>query len=99
VSAGLYYAFIQINAEDAEYFFDKLGSELNSDTPQPIFTLRKQLQDSRENSRGMVAGQRNARWMTAITIKTWNAFRNGDEIGQLKWRAGGAAPEAFPIPK
>jgi hypothetical protein len=47
----------------------------------------------------MVAGQRNARWMTAITIKTWNAFRNGDEIGQLKWRAGGAAPEAFPIPK
>ena len=95
ISAALYFAFIQLDAEDAEFFFDKLGSELSADLPQPIFMLRKFLQDNRDN----VKGERNITYLSAVTIKAWNAFRAGDDIGQLRYRAGGANPEEFPEPK
>ena len=95
VSAALYFACITIDAEDADFFFEKLGSELTADTPQPIFVLRRVLQEGRESVRGVM----NLTYMSAITIKTWNAYRAGEDLGQLKWRAGGASPERFPEPK
>lgn len=95
IAASLYFALLQIDAEDADFFFESLGCELKADLPQPIFMLRKVLQSNQEN----VKGERNLKYLAALTIKAWNAFRSGDEIGQLSWRAGGANPEKFPEPK
>jgi len=95
VLGGLYLAFTQIDPEDAEFFFGELGSKMNQDSPQPIFMLQKSLEDNYRN----VKGARNTTYLAAITVKAWNAFRAGDDIGVLRWRAGGANPESFPEPK
>jgi len=95
VSAALYFALVQIDAEDADFFFNNLGSELKYDMPQQIFVLRKVLQDNHDS----IKGTRNTRYLAALTIKAWNGYRAGEEIGLLKWRAGGANPEKFPEPK
>ncbi|AGK88179.1 hypothetical protein M184_gp36 [Mycobacterium phage WIVsmall] len=92
---ALYFAFVQIDAEDCDFFFEKLTADFNGALPQPIFMLRKSLKALEEN----VKGQRNVTYIAALTVKAWNAFRSGDEIGQLRFRPGGASPEAFPEPK
>ncbi len=35
----------------------------------------------------------------AITIKAWNAYREGRSIGYLRFAGGGAKPEQFPEPR
>jgi hypothetical protein len=35
----------------------------------------------------------------ALTIKAWNAYRAGEPVSLLRWRAGGHAAEEFPEPK
>ncbi len=34
--------------------------------------------------------------MHAITVKAWNAYRDGRELRLLKWSPGGSSPEPFP---
>jgi len=34
----------------------------------------------------------------ALLFKTWNLWRDGEMVQQLRWRMGGKAPEAFPVP-
>jgi len=34
----------------------------------------------------------------ALTIKAWNAYREGDPVRALSYRRGGASPETFPTP-
>jgi hypothetical protein len=34
----------------------------------------------------------------ALLIKTWNFYRDGAEVKNLRWRRGGNKPEAFPQP-
>lgn len=95
VSSALYFAFSQVDPTDCEHFFQALAEPLSPNIPQPVFTLRKALSDNRDN----VKGTRNVTYLAAITIKAWNAYRAGEEVHQLRWRAGGANPEAIPEPK
>ena len=37
--------------------------------------------------------------MNALTIKVWNAWRDGESIRTLSWKQGGTYPEPFPVPK
>jgi hypothetical protein len=39
-----------------------------------------------------------ARHQLALVFKAWNAYRDGKEVQALVFRAGGASPEAFPVP-
>lgn len=95
VSGALWYAFTLIDAEDAEYFFDRLCSGEGHAAGDPIFELRKVLTTSRDN----VRGERNTRYLAAVTIKAWNKYRDGETVGVLKFRVGGANPEQFPEPR
>lgn len=92
---ALYFAFVQIDAEDCDFFFQKLADDVNGAIPQPIFVLRKSMQSLVEN----VKGQRNVTYIAALVVKAWNAYRAGEDIGQLRFRPGGANPETFPEPK
>lgn len=38
-------------------------------------------------------------WVSAVTIKAWNAWRDGTPIKNLRWRRGGSRPEPFPAPR
>lgn len=44
------------------------------------------------------AAERTITSAEATALTEWNAYRRGDTISQLKWRRGGAKPEAFPEP-
>lgn len=89
-----WWVFAGIDQEDADFFFARLADGQNLAAGDPIYELRKQLASVRDN----VKGERSQRYMLALTIKAWNAYRRGDKIGLLKFRTGGARPEQFPEP-
>lgn len=79
--------------EDIRFFFDRLADFQALTKGDPIYELRKTLESTRN-----VRGTRSEVFLTAITIKAWNAFRRGDSVGVLKFISGGAHPEKFPEP-
>lgn len=93
--APLYVTFANIDEEDAEFFWSRVRDGLELHEKSPIYVLRKTLRTISEDSRG----ERNTLYIAAITIKAWNAYRDGADVSQLRWRAGGAKPEAFPEPR
>lgn len=94
VASTLYYVFSKIDKEDAEHFFDKLWTGEGLGRGNPILVLRNQLISLKEGSKATV----NMTFVTALTIKAWNKFRDGDDCSLLRFRTGGAHPEAFPEP-
>lgn len=80
-------------SDDAEFFFARLGDGQGLVKGDPIYELRKAADNSRS-----VKGERSERYLTAILIKAWNAYRDGAKVGLLRFRPGGAAPERFPEP-
>lgn len=90
-----WFLFMQLSPEDTEFFFNRLCSDTNHSTGDPIYTLRKLLLTSVDG----VRGARNTRYLLAVTIKAWNKYRDGDRCDLLKFRTGGAKPEAFPEPR
>lgn len=83
-----------IDADDAGFFFARLGDGQGLVKGDPIYELRRTVQESLKNKRGEL----NRTFVLAITIKAWNAYRNGDTVGLYRWRPGGAKPERFPEP-
>ncbi|WP_068802101.1 hypothetical protein [Corynebacterium phoceense] len=90
----LYYHFSKLDAADAQFFFDKLASGENLQRGNPILTLRELLFSLKANQRGVI----NQTYVTAVTIKAWNKFRDGTECKTLRYTPGGANPEKFPTP-
>jgi len=85
--------FVSIDPEDCDDFFEKLESGAELSDTSPIYRLREQtlkLAAARAVTRSEV--------YLAMTIKAWNAYRQGREVQALYWRMGGHAPEAWPVP-
>lgn len=89
-----WWLFSQIDQEDAEAFFARLADDQNMAKGNPIYELRKAAANSKN-----VRGQRSETFLTAILIKAWNAYRDGDTVGLLTYKPGGARPEKFPEPR
>jgi hypothetical protein len=89
-----WWLFSQIDSEDAEHFFARLGDDQNMAKGDPIYELRRAAANSKS-----VRGQRSVKFLIAITIKAWNAYRDGVKVGLLAYRPGGAKPEKFPEPR
>lgn len=90
-----WWLFMEIDPEDAHHFFARLTSDENHRAGEPIYTLRKLL----TLNEAEVRGERSKTYLSAVTIKAWNKYRAGEQCGQLRFRSGGANPEAFPEPK
>lgn len=95
--ALLLWVFEDIDQEDSDAFFERLVKGTNLDDGNPILALRNFLYrwSSGRNSRSALPTD----MAIAVGIKAWNAFRLGRDIKILNYRAGGANPEAFPIPE
>ncbi|HEY9368355.1 hypothetical protein [Streptomyces sp.] len=89
-----HWVFSRIDTEDADFFFERLGTGANLTQYHPILTLRKK---SREVGEG--PGRVPEDMLLAFVIKAWNAYRDGDEMRLLRFKPGGAQPEKFPTPK
>jgi hypothetical protein len=81
-------------ADDVTFFFQRLADFQGLTKGDPIYELRKASESSRS-----VRGERSEVYLTAITIKAWNAYRDGRQVGLLTFKPGGARPEKFPEPK
>lgn len=92
IASVLYYTFSSVDADDADYFFEKLFEGDGLERGNPILTLRNLLISSKESYRG----ERNPVWLAAVTIKAWNKFRDGESAGLLRWIPGGVSAEKFP---
>lgn len=88
-----WWLFSTIDQEDADFFMHRCADGQNLAAGDPIYELRKIVAASRDHR-----GERSQRYLLAIIIKAWNAYRQGKKVGQLKFRAGGAKPEPFPEP-
>lgn len=88
----LHWIFSQIDAADADDFFDRLASGHNLDEGNAILALRNTIINY-----GTIRNDDKIR-IAALTIKAWNFYRAGSDIKTLVWKAGGAKPEPFPKP-
>lgn len=87
----LHYRLSLIDPIDADDFFNKLISGEDLHRGDPIHTLRAAL------VRDATALKRLPQiHIHAYFIKAWNAYKLGEELRLLRWRAGGAKPEPFP---
>lgn len=85
--------FSQIDTEDTDFFFDRLGDGQNLAKGDAIYELRRTAEASKS-----VRGERSETFMAAIMIKAWNAYRDGKQVALLRYKRGGANPEKFPEP-
>jgi hypothetical protein len=85
---ALDYLFHEVDYDDATEFSERLwhGDQLPQDSS--ILALRRLMQNPSRPHR--------ARPQAALVIKSWNAYRQGEGVKHLAWRAGGHAPEPFP---
>lgn len=88
-----WWLFDQINSEDADFFFARLADGQNLAKGDAIYELLRTIRESRS-----VRGERSTTFLAAVTIKAWNAYRDGAKINLLRYRPGGSNPERFPEP-
>jgi hypothetical protein len=90
-----YWLFTNLDAEDGEFFWDRLVDGSGLEIGSPIYALRELLaREARSNTRERLR----ADVLVALIIKAWNSYRRGDEIRLLAFKTGGAHPEKFPEP-
>lgn len=90
--AALWWEFYGIDPDDCRAFFGELSDGIDRAMSQPLFVLASTLLDAQARSRVNLTHA----YKAAITIKAWNAYRDGREVGLLRYKPGGASPEKFP---
>ncbi len=94
--AGLcWWLFTRIDGEDADAFMARLRDGQNLAAHDPVYELRQAIAKTQAGS----MGSRSPIYLTAVTIKAWNAYRRGEQVGSISYRPGGAHPELFPEPE
>ena len=78
----------------AAEFFEGLEKGADLRARHPILILRDRLRDN-----ASAKAKLNEEEIAAIIFKAWNHFRDGRDVGALRWRATGPTPEAFPVPQ
>lgn len=88
------FLFHLIDPEDAQFFWNRVIDGEGLEKGSPILALRRffdrESRSNRENVRTDIAA--------AITIKAWNAYREGRSVDLLTFKVGGAKPERYPEP-
>lgn len=91
--ALLVWMFQSIDLEDSNEFLARLKDGARLDEKSAIFHLRRIF------SNEMLNKGRSTLELMALTIKAWNLWREGTEVGVLLLKLGGAHPEPIPTPK
>lgn len=89
-----HWAFSRIDYDDAQHFFALIKGEHDGlERGHPVRTLLDTVNASQHKKDRL-----SSTVLTVYFIKSWNAYREGRALSQLRYRPGGAAPEAFPEP-
>jgi len=94
-TAALHFVFAGLPDEtasaDADAFMYALATGLELTEDDPIYALRRYIIGSQPRP--------DAARMNALTIKAWNAWRQGQPLRVLSYKQGGSLREAFPVPR
>jgi hypothetical protein len=83
-------------AADVDWFFARLADGTELAQTDPVRLLREVLH---RNSRTTMVNRMHSSVIFALTIKAWNATRDGRAMQILTYRPGGRSREQFPMPK
>lgn len=89
-----HWLFLHIDADDCAFFFARVGDGAGLMTDDPIYALRRALDNLVSTS-----GRADESYVIALVIKAWNAYRAGESVQLIAYRPGGSRPERFPEPK
>lgn len=90
-STFCHYVFHRQNAELADRFFAELASGAMLAEDNPVFQLRKRLE---ENNRSRSKLPQDV--IIALFFKAWQKYRANKRMKVLSWRSTGPSPEPFP---
>lgn len=83
--------------DDAEDFYNQLAMRSVGDFQNVTMFIK--LMNRKERTETEVGRSLySSTAQLALLIKTWNAYREGRNIGTLRWTRGGANREKFPVP-
>lgn len=88
----LYYKIAELDPDEADEFFSLLQSGEGLSAKDPILLLRQYLLQSAVKTNVNPSPV----WVAAVTIKAWNAWVEGREIGLLRFKSHGNTAEKFP---
>lgn len=83
----LHYLFSKKDQTAADLFFDALASGESLRKSDPVYRLRERMLDRKRGQRVQL------QLVLALTIKAWNATRQGRSLQSLGWRHDEAFPE------
>lgn len=89
-----HWLFLHVDADDCAFFFARLGDGAGLMTDDPIYALRRSLDNLVSTS-----GRPDESFVIALVIKAWNFYREGASVQLIAYRPGGARPEKYPEPK
>lgn len=89
IFVALYLFLHRRNASKCKQFFEALAYGEKLSKRDPVYKLRQLLinQDPKKQ-------RRNNQWRSAITIKAWNAWMNGESVEHLMW----SSKSKWPLP-
>lgn len=88
----------RVDADDRDFFLEKLASGENLSAGDPILVLRNRLIDM-QNEFKLRKVKVSPEVSLAFFIKAWNSYRDGTTMQRLLYKRGGAAPDKFPEPR
>lgn len=88
-----WHEFGKLSVEDRDDFFDRLKNKDFTSHHDPLSVLYVTMLENASSVRRLPDVHK-----FALLVKTWNFYREGAEVKLLRWRRGGAKPEAFPTP-
>lgn len=91
-SAFLHYIFSEINREDADYFFERLGKGTGIDEDSPIYALREKLIRNATSKTS-----HSNKDILALMINAWNYYREGKSVKKIHIKD--YTKDNFPTPK
>ena len=94
IAAASHYLFSRKDPEEASRFMSQLISGAGLDVGDPVYVLRERLVQNT-----MAKGKLERDYLMAITVKAWNARREGRKVRYLRVRQEGEAQESFPLVK
>lgn len=83
LAASLYVLMAAEDEADATEFFTMLATGVNLGPGNPILALRRRLIQNRDS--GNARNNLSRTFVSAITVKAWNAWRRGETVQTLKW--------------
>lgn len=93
VATVLSYLFNEADPRQGTRFFEALRADDTRPPGDPLRELREILTRVRNEQTYVLTTYT----LCGLTIKAFNAWRTGESVPELRFRAGGESPEAFPV--